>query len=664
MTPTVSDQPAALLARMAEALYWAGRYLERAEDVARVVSVHGETHFDLPVGEDVGWLPVLEIAGSAGQFAEQFPELSAGGGAGSPGPSLEDRLIRFVLFDRGNPSSIITSLSSARSNLRRARPVVPREVWELANELWTRLRDGGTAVRSRDERARWLRTAIDQCHRMNGVLLGTMRRGDALTFLRLGQQVERASLTCRVLAARAESVSGPAGTDPYLDAHHMAVLRSLASYQPFRRAALSGEDPRASVRFLLRDPHLPRSFSACLAEVGDLAKGLPRNEPVVERCTDAAVAVAAAPIAELGTARLRAFLSDLEGAVRALHVQIADSYFDAAPEPVAGWRTPSRSTDDLHPSATIRQMEPPRSVGLAGMRCRVVHRTTYDYDEPVIHAYNEAHLRPRDTPGQHCLSHQLDVSPAPVSRTETTDPFGNRVTVFSVDGGFDHLSIEATSEVVTSVLPPPPSGPPWESVRAMLDIDRQSTGRDARQYRAPSRLVPAEEPFHEYALRSFRPSAPLVEATVDLATRIHRDFTYEPGVTTITTPLLEVYEHKRGVCQDFAHFMIACLRSLGLSARYVSGYIRSASTPGDHALVGGDASHAWAAICLPGWGWIDIDPTNDQLVGCTHVTTAWGRDYGDVSPIRGSVEGGGRSHRLQVSVRVEALPVLEQPASA
>jgi transglutaminase-like putative cysteine protease len=197
----------------------------------------------------------------------------------------------------------------------------------------------------------------------------------------------------------------------------------------------------------------------------------------------------------------------------------------------------------------------------------------------------------------------------------------------------------------------------------MLDIDRQSAGRDARRYRAASRLVPAEETFTAYAMQSFRPSRPMVDATFDLASRIHHDFVYEPGVTTIATPLLEVYENRRGVCQDFAHFMIACIRSLGLAARYVSGYIQTPMPPGTDDLVGGEASHAWASVYLPGWGWIDVDPTNDQMVGSAHVTTAWGRDYWDVSPLRGSVEGGGQAHRLNVSVRVEALPIEEHQRS-
>ena len=168
----------------------------------------------------------------------------------------------------------------------------------------------------------------------------------------------------------------------------------------------------------------------------------------------------------------------------------------------------------------------------------------------------------------------------------------------------------------------------------MLDIDRQAAGHDARRFRAPSRLVPTQESFREYAVESFRPSRPIAEASLELASRIHRDFAYEPGVTTITTPLMEVYENRRGVCQDFAHFMVACIRSLGLAARYVSGYIQTVSEHGVDDLVGGDASDAWASLYLPGWGWIDIDPTNDQLVGSSHVTTAWAVTIG-MSPRSG-----------------------------
>jgi transglutaminase-like putative cysteine protease len=283
---------------------------------------------------------------------------------------------------------------------------------------------------------------------------------------------------------------------------------------------------------------------------------------------------------------------------------------------------------------------------------RVTHTTTYEYAAMVEQSYNEAHLRPRPTDHQVCLEHTLSIDPAPSTRFESVDPFGNSVATFVVQGGFDRMAVTATSEVEVSPPPPPPAGPPWESVRTLLEIDRQTSARDARRCRAPSRLIPTSGALADYAQGSFEPGRPLVESVMDLTARIYREFHYEPGFTSISTPLLEVFEHRRGVCQDFAHLMIGCIRSLGLAARYVSGYIETFPPPGQTHLVGADASHAWASVYLPGWGWVDVDPTNDQFVAASYITTAWGRDYWDVSPLRGSVEGGGGSHHLDVAVDV------------
>jgi transglutaminase-like putative cysteine protease len=255
----------------------------------------------------------------------------------------------------------------------------------------------------------------------------------------------------------------------------------------------------------------------------------------------------------------------------------------------------------------------------------------------------------------------MDVEPETTSRSEYVDAFGNAVAIFVVAGGFDRLSVTATSVVTVTAVPPPPPSPPWESAQWLLDIDRQAGAREARQYRAPSRLVPASPLLYEYAEPSFAAGNPVVDAVVDLSARIHRDFVYEPGFTSVTTPLLDVLEHRRGVCQDFAHLAIGCLRSMGLAARYVSGYIETVPPEGQQKLLGADASHAWFSVYVPGWGWIDVDPTNDQLVSDSYVTTAWGRDYWDVSPLRGSVEGGGLSHTLDVAVDVTRLTSVAAP---
>jgi transglutaminase-like putative cysteine protease len=217
--------------------------------------------------------------------------------------------------------------------------------------------------------------------------------------------------------------------------------------------------------------------------------------------------------------------------------------------------------------------------------------------------------------------------------------------------------VTATSEVIVAATAPAPPSPPWESAQWLLDIDRQPGSRHARQYRSPSRLVPASPDLADYALPSFGPGRPIVDAVVDLASRIHRDFIYEPGFTSVTTPLLDVLAYRRGVCQDFAHLAVGCVRSMGLAARYVSGYIETIPPEGHERLVGADASHAWFSVYVPGWGWVDVDPTNDQVVSDSYVTTAWGRDYWDVSPLRGSVEGGGTSHTMDVAVDVTRLTV-------
>lgn len=285
---------------------------------------------------------------------------------------------------------------------------------------------------------------------------------------------------------------------------------------------------------------------------------------------------------------------------------------------------------------------------------RVVHRTTYRYDQPVEESHNETHLAPRTTWRQRVLSSQLDISPRPTSRSETADGFGNLMTSFAIGDRFDELTVTATSHVQLLAAPELPAAPPWESVCVTLDRDRRLDSRAARAFRSASRLVPAVEPLAAYAALSFEPRRPIVEAVRELCHRISQDFAYEPGFTSVTTPVLDVFEARRGVCQDFAHVAVGCLRSLGLAGRYVSGYIET-FRPAGGQLTGADASHAWASTYLPGWGWLDFDPTNDITICEQHITTAWGRDYLDVSPLRGSVVGGGARHTLEVSVEVHDL---------
>jgi len=287
------------------------------------------------------------------------------------------------------------------------------------------------------------------------------------------------------------------------------------------------------------------------------------------------------------------------------------------------------------------------------MKYRIEHRTEYRYDAPVSRCRNEAHLRPRDTDRQQCLEHRLVVDPTPTGWGERADFYGNPVTSFVVDGPFTSMTVTATSTVeVTDVEPIPAVGPGWAEALDRLTNDLSPEMLDAREFCFESPLVSTARVVHEYAEPSFVPGASLVEVVTDLTERIHADFLYDPGFTTVTTPLDEVLDHRRGVCQDFAHLAVGCVRSMGLAARYVSGYLETAPPPGTERLVGADASHAWLSVFVPDWGWFDLDPTNDRIVGHDYVTTAWGRDYADVSPLKGIVFGGGGSHTLDVAVDV------------
>jgi transglutaminase-like putative cysteine protease len=288
---------------------------------------------------------------------------------------------------------------------------------------------------------------------------------------------------------------------------------------------------------------------------------------------------------------------------------------------------------------------------------RVTHKTRYEYIDSVGQSYNEARLLPRPCPQQELLSARLVISPVESDFRVRQDFFGNRVAYFSISEQHREFTVTAISEVrVLNAIGQLDfaQGEAWEAVRERLQQDRQPDVQDARQYTLDSPFVATSPQLGAYAAESFQPGRPLVDAVHDLMQRIHRDFKFDPEFTTLATPLAEVLEHRRGVCQDFAHLAIGCIRSHGLAARYVSGYIETLPPPGKPKLVGADASHAWFAVYLPNVGWMDFDPTNNQLPSEQHITIAWGRDYGDVAPLKGVVFGG-QNHELSVSVEVERL---------
>jgi transglutaminase-like putative cysteine protease len=288
------------------------------------------------------------------------------------------------------------------------------------------------------------------------------------------------------------------------------------------------------------------------------------------------------------------------------------------------------------------------SVEAAPVTYEVVHTTRYAYSEAVSVSHHVARVMPRAFPGQECLRYDLKVEPAPALARPHQDYFGNTVTFFVIERAHKELTVRAASTVTVQARPLPlfADTPRWEEAR-----DYDVLPLDAIDCVFDSASIAVSDEIAAYAHPSFLPGRPLLDAVRDLIGRIHADFRFDPGATTVATPLREVLSLRRGVCQDFARLGIACLRAQGLAARYVSGYLETTPPEGKPHLTGVDASHAWLAVYCPGLGWVDVDPTNNMFPSMTHVTLAWGRDYSDVSPVRGVILGGGR-HSLQVSVDV------------
>lgn len=299
----------------------------------------------------------------------------------------------------------------------------------------------------------------------------------------------------------------------------------------------------------------------------------------------------------------------------------------------------------------------------AAMRYRVVHETLYTYSAQVSSSRQVAHLSPRVTPWQQVIAHELQIEPRCTERSHGVDYFGNRFESFFVDVPHQTLSVRAESEVVVGPVAPEPGtpSPPWEQAvggawTAGLDLAIE-------QYRMPSPAVPLLARTRAYAASSFPAGRPWLEAVFDLTRRIQGEFEYDPEATNVFTSVAEVLELKRGVCQDYAHLMLSALRSLGMAARYVSGYVMNRPRGDARRLTGADASHAWVAAWCPGLGWVAFDPTNGKLAGQEFVTLGWGREYLDVTPLRGVVLGAA-SQQLAVAVKVTPLEAQAAPSEA
>ena len=294
------------------------------------------------------------------------------------------------------------------------------------------------------------------------------------------------------------------------------------------------------------------------------------------------------------------------------------------------------------------------------MEYLVRHRTTYRYLQDVSHSWHLAHLRPRVTPVQAVHDSSITLSLEPASRVAREDYFRNPCEWFSIDQPHTLLEVLAQSRVTVRPAPERTSrdSSPWEEVRVRLENPQDDETRDAVQYLFDSPMTKFRSNIAAYGSVSFPPHRPILAGAMELMNRIHKDFRYDTTVTDVSTPLDRVFEIRAGVCQDLAHVGIASMRAIGLPARYVSGYLLTVPPPGKPRLLGADASHAWFSVWAPPFGWVDLDPTNNVVVGESHVTSSWGRDYGDVAPVAGIILGG---HDHVVEVGVDVIPVDQIP---
>ncbi|WP_308602928.1 transglutaminase family protein [uncultured Fibrobacter sp.] len=283
---------------------------------------------------------------------------------------------------------------------------------------------------------------------------------------------------------------------------------------------------------------------------------------------------------------------------------------------------------------------------------KITHETVYDYSEPVLYSNHLAHLLPRKVPRQNWLDHSVEIDPSPTAQQTRIDIFGNTALAFSVEKEHRKFSFKTTGIVEVSAEKIPETSLPWEEIAEKIMRPQNAEELEASMYAFNSPFAVYDDSVRHYALDSFTPKRPMLDACQELMTRIYTDCAYTPGATRIGSLPPEILRIRKGVCQDFSHLMIACLRSLHLPCRYISGYLKTHTLADAQNLVGADATHAWVSSYFPNHGWVEFDPTNNIFGGLEHIIIAWGRDFGDVSPLKGVITGGG-SHSLKVAVHVE-----------
>jgi transglutaminase-like putative cysteine protease len=289
---------------------------------------------------------------------------------------------------------------------------------------------------------------------------------------------------------------------------------------------------------------------------------------------------------------------------------------------------------------------------------RIQHHTAYHYSEPVMLSHQQLHLTPRILAYQPIQAHKVVIKPVPTQQRKLIDVFGNPVVEIAIEAAHSSLDIiaQSTVSVMQRTMINAAKTPAWETVRDALlyraGWHPEPAILDATQFLFESPYARVKRNLRAYASDCFEPGRPILTAAAALMAKIHGEFKFDAAATNVTTPVMKFFEQKRGVCQDFTHLMISCLRSTGLAARYVSGYLLTRPAPGKPRRVGADASHAWVALFVPDNGWVEFDPTNNLLPSAEHITLGWGRDFSDVTPLRGVINGGGEQ-TLEVKVNVD-----------
>jgi transglutaminase-like putative cysteine protease len=288
----------------------------------------------------------------------------------------------------------------------------------------------------------------------------------------------------------------------------------------------------------------------------------------------------------------------------------------------------------------------------------VSHKTVYHYTAPVAQSHHLVHLAPRPHERQRIIRHGLTIAPHPAQRTDFIDYFGNPTSAVAIEKSHSELQIHSRILIEVNALPAfaLAASAPWELVARRVSPGHGPCDLEVAQYLPPSQHTPPCRDLLAFALPSFQPQRPVLACAMDLTHRIYSEFTYDGAATDVATTVGELLRIRRGVCQDFAHLLLACFRVMGLPARYVSGYLLTHPAPGKEKLVGSDASHAWVSVWAPTIGWVDFDPTNDLIPRDEHITIAYGRDFQDVSPVTGVLLGGGSHH---VEVGVDVVPALQ-----